>query len=547
MIAFNKSSFLVMITAFSYCFQVLAQSEKLSEQIRSDLVKDISSLISDNEFHLIVSASSSVEREKVLQKDDQQGQRIEEPEQEELPPGLPGFGDVVEQKKPAQAKKVDYKESYTYKETTKINEILVRFLVLSSVSDETTALAKTIISEKISRIYGVKPNVQLVKTDKLFPNQKEELDTATFLKEFLNGYAGKIVLGILAFIALLIILIMISKLLKELKKLGDKSKSLSESTSNPALAEKDIFEANQEHITKILEFLTSNPLLGREFLQGLNLDQASALYAAVSTKKNRELLARNFSFMETELLKSGDKAGNESSTLASLAVEVEHFRKIHEAQSQQRFGFLSLLSGTAILDLIPEQDKFSNLAVAFKYLNGSQTADILATLSNDEKAKLIQGMGAKRDDATINRVEGALKAAYEQSRLSAHETSKNEINQIKEILNADLNAKETLASLEAGGMKIPAALMAYKLSCRDILMLAKEELSKVLEGLENEDLVAVISKYKDISSNILDSLSPVRRQVVEGMALSFSATEDQLKQSQMNLLRSYRITSGIGE
>ncbi len=543
------AKYILILLSFIFSVALTNKVDRV-KSLESDLERELNthleSILRKEDFNLMISVFSRVERTKIPVSVGSKEQKSELKEIEE-PPALPGF-----QNKPtlpeADAKKnIDSEETFKFEDKLIISAAKLRLFLRQNISQEMETMAKELITERVQSRIDQIPEIVVSRVEHLYPNQEKTVQTSNLFIDFIEENFSSLVLGLGLFLAMLAVVFIVGNMLKDLARIGKKLKT--DHTDHSENDNKDSSEdqsyAVPGYVAVILEFMSEFPLLGNEFLKGLNKEQACALYKSISTEKNRSMIARNLKFEEEDLMKSEDSSDmteeNAHRTLRDLATEVEHFKKIYKAQSGQRFGFLGLLAGEAIFRLIPAENKGLFLAVLGDYVSNVQMQQMLKQATSDDKAKMMACLYENAvSESQLDDCEKVLKEKYDLEKSSLHNKDLSlPENRIRSLLDNDLEAKNTVLKLNELGVQL-AELDAYKIGCKELFMEKEEQVGSLLEDLENSQIVSLIQSYPEFEGTIVDRLTNVRRSLINSLLNTYKASGKEKAEAQITLLKKFR-------
>lgn len=514
-------------------------------EVEKNLRTNLRGIVSEDLFQIFVSVDSRKKRVKIPLKTSSVS-KGKEHTKSDVVPGLPGFDDPGTNKKKA-AKVVEKAKSFRYETVVIYSNPVVRMIIDSSVPDETVSIMTNVVSDRMRMSFNKKPRIVLDRMEHLKRPEAKSLDAAGYIKKFgyeninkLLKFLGSLLIVAMIFFYLLKILREYLKAKFRLKEMGLKKEMSKEDDDRSS-------EIIQEAMSQVVSVMKNDPMVMADFLRTLTDEQAAVVYSCQQTNALRHLMAIQLRRPESSLRQLVseivDVEKKAPEIMSQLKRDLDHFEEVHKAVKVRSFGFLSLLSGHSIAKLLTPSNFVKELATLLPFLSASQSKDVLAGLSVEEKAELVLSSRNPPSSEDVATLESSMKIAYQEKGAMLHAAGEDTDGILGGLLDSQPDPRDILKALARSGFEVPPRFQSYGVGPIEVLQLPKEELVDVLSEISNEDIAAVLCKFPEAEVGVSNAIGTIRSKIVNSMLKTNVPKPEDIDIAVGELLKKYRHNS----
>jgi hypothetical protein len=531
----------------------LKSSEAVESRIKGMITENLNLFLNENDYRVFATANIKKYRQKIILDGELESKTSGKEKKAGGNKGLPGFSNI--DKKKASSKNVDRKEKkrFTFKNRTKLTKLSVRLVLEEKLSPKIKELAVKTSKESIALAVGKVGEFELVELDLTAPESK---NTAwTWLVTHLDKKGGDAIdLLYLSLLALAFLASLLGMVFFFRSKRASKEAMNNESKISEVVDQKEVDSQCSQKMDELISLLNSSPLIARNFLQNLSLEDKKFLYRSLRTPSLRNFFGKVLKIEQPEEPDRNRQDAGE--VFGTILTDLKRYILLNKVMESKPFGYLPVLTGTQIARFIAnEKDRSLTLSIVAPYLADHQVSEVTKTLTISEKAGFIgrmrdengeliaQGSDSAIDTATLkSEIDAKLRETYgtirEEAVVDISETNCLETA----FLESDMECVDVIKQLAAKHGKIPTKYEKYLVGFEDLLGLDLGIGKRVMQRVSNEVIIIALADTK-IDSRMVKMLGDIRSQLIKSlMKRESNVSKSDIENAKNEILRLYRTT-----
>ena len=515
--------------------------EKLiNERFKSTL----SQIIPERFFNL----SSHVEI-KIENKDEATSRKIKKQEKNKKPVAKkrPGF-DFIEDKIATSENENFSEEDYKTHKNIELKSVDFTLFLDNSLSEDIRKIVSDTLKRKMEKNFKKKASLEIKTLDlEKFHREKERAELFDFFRSNLLHFVY-----LLAFIIALILILIFFRRSKNINNTSE-NRNINDEEGETDSEEKET-DSQKEELKVTLHTLKRLTLSCYE-------KQTTTLKSFVKALGEEELniLAKSLegSLFNDEVLRFSDKVFapdeefEDKITVEKVKLAIQNLKDyiaLHDIATNEPFGFLDKMNADSIFESLKDDEK--QLSLVLSVLNEKKSEELLDKLEVDKKAKILSLLSEEKDEKKqaedLKLVESKLRKMFEEK--EKEEFSYNKELQQKSLdllLNQDKEVDLTIQKAkESHKVELDEKYDVYTMTFEELVQ--KEEhqksLQEILQNLENEDILALLSLVEDEQKkkDLLTSLPKTRKNILSSLQNTYKVTEGIQAEAKKNFMKKYR-------